>query len=263
MKKQIPIVLASTMLLVSLFGVGCAKKSDNPPPPASVESTPPNPNDNSRGAAPGMNYQSGTTVDFVPDSMQILTAYVGSHPLNQPTRFKLNVNLSDVGGGKFAGVIQVSYFDNNSYYNGYFDAGSGTVQVSYRNKDTGKPTAEFNQWFVDTGTGKKVFHGFFQDNIGAVMLVIDDSLGLGDGGLPVEVSGSIWFKNFGPTYASQSSEKCWFIRTGPFDCRTFLNGSSDSKDSDVITSSALYPGDGYRKLGKFTGLNVKEAFNIQ
>ena len=90
------------------------------------------------------------------------------------------------------------------------------------------------------------------------MLVIDDSIGLGDGGLPSEVSGSIWFKNFLPTYAQQSAEKCWFIRTGPFDCRTFYSGG----DASVDTTSGLYPADGYRRLGKFTGLKVKEAFNI-
>lgn len=255
MKTQILKLSLVLMTVASLLSIGCAKKKDDPAPEQPVVTAPPAPND-SRGVTNGYSYQSGATASFVPDSLAMMTAYVGTHPLNQPSQFLLNVNLTDVGEGKFGGVVQISYFDNGSYYNGYFETGSGTVQVSYKNRDAGKPNAEFNQWFAYQG--KNVFHGFFQDKYGAIMLVVDDSLGLGDGGLPEEVNGSIWFKNFALTYAQQSLEKCWFIRIGPYDCRTFL----DSNDN-IATTSALYPSNGYQKLGKFTGLNVKKAFNLQ
>ncbi len=257
MKTQILKLSLALLVLTSLFGIGCAKKKDDPAPPApsTVNGVAPTPND-SRASGSGYSYQSGGTAAFIPDSVELLTAYVGyAHPLNQPSQFLVNVNLSDVGGGKFGGVVQLSYYDNGSFYNGYFETGSGTVQVSYEGRDNGKPTAEFNQWFVYEG--KKVFHGFFQDKFGAIMLVIDDSIGLGDGGLPMEVNGSIWFKNFAPSYANQSSEKCWFIRIGPYDCRTLFD-----ENGEISTTSALYPSNGYRQLGKFKGLNVKKAFNL-
>jgi hypothetical protein len=257
MKTQAIQLSLTLMLVTSLLGIGCAKKKDDPAPqPAPPVTAPPSPND-SRGAGNGYNYQSGGTATFLPDSMELMTAYIGNaHPLNNPGQFLVNVNLSDVGSGRFGGVVQLSYYDNGSFFNGYFDSGSGTVQASYQGRDTGKLTAEFNQWFV--WNGQKVFHGFFQDKFGAIMLVIDDSLGLADGGLPVEVNGSIWFKNFAPTYAAQSPEKCWFIRIGPYDCRTFMN-----ENDDIVTTSALYPSNGYRRLGQFKGLNVKKAFNLQ
>jgi len=256
MKTQI---LLTTLVAMSLFGVGCAKKSSTiQPDPAAVISGTPTPGTDSRAPDPGLKYTSGSTATFVPDSIGVLTQYAATHPLNAPTKFQVNVNLSDIGSGRYGGVVQISYYDNGNYYNGYFDAGSGTVQASYHNIDTGKVTAEFNQWFASGG--KQVFHGFFQDQYGAIVLVVDDSLASGDGGLPTEVNGSIWFKNFAATYASQSSEKCWFIQIGPYDCRTFIGSNGG-----VNTTSALNPStaDGYVRLGKFTGLNVKSAFNIQ
>lgn len=257
MKKQILYTTLGSLTLMVFFGVGCAKKNDSAPPEPPPVVAPPSPYDN-RHSTSGMNYQNGDTVDFAPDSLQLVTAYLGNtHPLNQPDRFKINVNISDIGSGRYGGIVQMSYFDNSQYYNGVFDTGSGTVQTSYRRMDNDKPTAEYNQWF--TWEGQKVFHGFFQDQYGAVILVIDGSISLGDGGLPSEVNGSLWFKNFAPTYAQASAEKCWFIRTGPYDCRAFFSGG----DASVDTTSGLYPADGYRRLGTFKGLKVKKAFNIQ
>ncbi len=253
MKKQI---LLTTLVALSLFELGCAKKFSSVQPSEVAAVTTSVAPDPSRSADPGLAYTTGASAAFVPDSIAVLTQYAATHPLNAPSNFKMNVNVSDIGSGRYGGVVQISYYDNGNYYNGYFATGTGTVQTSYKNIDTGKPTAEFNQWFASGG--KQVFHGFFQDQYGAVVLVVDDSLTSGDGGLPSEVNGSIWFKNFTPTYASQSPEKCWFIQIGPYDCRTFV-GSNGGVD----TTSALYPSsaNGYVRLGTFTGLNVKSAFN--
>lgn len=259
--KQLNLLTASKwmtagLLLTSLFGVGCAKKADSPPAPVTAPGQTVAPDPNSRSATAGMNYQSGATASFSPVNVATMNTYAGTHPLNNPTNYSVNVNLTDNGSGRYSGTVQVSYYDNGNYYNGYFISGTGNVNVSYQNRDTGKFEAEFNQWF--TYNGQKVFHGFFQDQYGAVVLVVDDAISGGDGGAPSEVNGSIYFKNFAPTYATQSAEKCWFIRIGPFDCRTFIGG-----DDNIQTTSSLYPGNGYTKLGSFSGLNYRKAFNIQ
>jgi hypothetical protein len=254
MKTQI---LLSTLLAMSLFGVGCAKKSEAPVvSPVAVDPTAsPDP---TRGPNPGLSYSSGATAEVTLESISALTQYSTRHPLNAPTKFQVNVNLNDTGNGRYAGKVQFSYYDNGNYYNGIFQVGTRKVVTSYKNIDTGKPENEFNQWF--TFNGKKVFHGFFEEQDGSLILVIDDALGSGDGGIASEVSGSIWFKNFQPAYPGvvRSPEKCWFLREGPFDCRTFI-GSNGA----VNTTQAVEPstGDGYIKLGRFTGLNMQKAFN--
>jgi hypothetical protein len=146
-------------------------------------------------------------------------------------------------------------FGSGQYYEGNFETGTGYNQISLNNLDKGKPESEFNQWFMFNG--KRVFHAFFQDSYGAVMLVIDNGIDLGDGGGLTIVSGSIWYKNFQVVQAVQSSEKCWFIRSPwPYECRAFVGAG------DVInTTSAVYPDNGYRKLGTFTGLDKPRAFN--
>jgi hypothetical protein len=267
MKKHILLLTTkwamASFLVISVFGVGCAKKNDNPQAAPSADTTvAPDPN-SSRNANPGLNYQSGSSALFTPDNYTTLAAYVGTHPINAPSNFQVNVNLRNLGSGRYGGVVQLSYYDNGNYYNGYFESGTGTVRNSVNYN--GKSEAEFNQWFVSGG--KRVFHGFFQDKYGAVILVVDDSLSNGDGGLTGDLNGKIYFKNFDQqncallpplaTSCGQSALKCWFTEAGPFDCRAFVvNGL-------VQTTSALYPGSGYRLLGKFTGLNYEKAFAAQ
>ena len=246
MKTQRFITKILLLSLVSVFGVGCAKDGGSG---LTINS----------GAGTGV-YTGGTpssslggaTVAFAPDSLALMTEYVASHPLNNPQNIKLSVSTRDVGNGRYAGTLQLSYTDNGSTYTGTFDSGSGTYQIS-PSPYTGKSEAEFNQWFV--WGGQRVFHGFFQDKYGAVMLVIDQSLDLGDGGPLTNLSGSFWFKNFTQTTASQPAAKCWFIWAGPYNCQAFVvNGV-------VQTSSGLYPTDGYKRLGTFTGLNPR-AFGM-
>ena len=235
------VVLGSAMI----FGVGCAKKSDG-----GTSATTPTYTTTTIPAA-GLGTK---TVTWQPVSIAELNNYVMLHPVNAPYNYRLTVDLHDVGGGRYAGSIRVGYYDNGQYYEADMESGTGYNQVSYHNLDVGKSDAEFNQWFM--WNGKKSFHGFFQDQYGAMMLVIDGGIDLGDGGGLTQVNGSIWYKNFAVSYATQSPEKCWFIRIGPYDCRTFVG------PNDVInTTSALYPGDGYVKLGTFTGLDKPTAFN--
>ena len=248
-------LLTQTVLLVVMAAVGVGCSSSSGPGSSSggsttTTSTPP------VVTIPPVVVTQANTVTFTPVSMAAMTAYVASHPLNNPQNIQLTVNVSDVAAGsnQFGGSMRLSYTDSGNQFVGNFITGTGTVQVSGSNLDTGKSVAAFNQWFPYNG--QRVFHGFFQDQYGAMILVIDSLTSTtGDGQAPDSGNGSVWFKNFVPGYATQSPEMCWFIQIGPFNCRTFLSGAN------VVTTSALYPSNGYQKLGTFTGLNIKQAFN--
>lgn len=267
MKSQALLTNVALAALISVAGVGCAKGGSS-----GFAVTPNNgvggvdtsyinpvtiPTTITNAGVGQFSGQSGAAVAFKPDSLTVLNTYVATHPLNNPQNIAINVALSDIGSGQFAGTVQLGYNDNGSWYAGRFESGTGTNQVSLHNLDTGKSEAAFNKWFVFNG--KTVFHGFFQDRYGAVMLVIDKSLDLGDGSPATFVGGSIWFKNFANTYATQYGEKCWFVRVGPFDCRTFVSG--DWTSGLISTTSALYPSNGYQRLGTFDGLDRARAFN--
>lgn len=272
MKTQTLLTNVALAACIAMVGVGCAKNGgsglaitpNTGAPPTSPPTTlpPPNiPGNNGTGGTtnPGVSQfsgQPGAAVAFKVDNMSVFTNYVYSHPLNNPQNLALNIDLTNIGDGRMAGTVQFAYNDNGSRYVGRFESGTGYNIVSYKNLDKGKSEAEFNRWF--NWQGKTVFHGFFQDKYGAVILVIDKSMDLGDGGPAAYVGGSLWFKNFPPTYATQSAEKCWFIRIGPFDCRTFIWGNE--ADSVIITNLGLYPGNGYQRLGTFDGLEKARAF---
>lgn len=251
MKTQI---ILTTLLVISMFGMGCAKKKDSQVDAPAQAAAPPDVN-GSRAPDPGLAYTAGASVSFVPESMAVLGTYASTHPLNVPSKYQINVNLSDLGSGLYAGTIQISYYDNGNYYNGFFETGTSTVNVK-NNTYNGQPEYQFNKWF--DYAGKPAFHAFAQDQYGAVVLVLDDSVAAGDGGVPSLVSGSIWFKNFAPTYAPMSPTKCWFVSVGPYNCQTFLD-----TNGIINTAQDLYPSNGYTKLGHFVGLDSRKAFNVQ
>lgn len=259
MKTQFLILQALLLASMAVLGIGCAKKHSGASATI-VGSTPtPNPSGTPTTSGPVPSYSTGDTVAFYPENQQNLTEYVGApHPLNAPKNFRINVDLSNIGNGRYAGTVQMGYYDNGQSFNGKFESGTGYAGqhnggAVYSQQDKNKPESEFNQWF--TWENKQVFHGFFSDNQGAVILVIDGGLDLGDGGGMTDMDGSLWFKNFGTGYASASSEKCWFVWIGPYACRTFKVGD------EVVTNSALYPkaSDGYKKLGSFWGLKRAKA----
>ena len=104
--------------------------------------------------------------------------------------------------------------------------------------------AEYNRWF--TLNGKYYFSAYFQDAYGAVVLVFDNYVNLGDAQGSGVVSGSVYYKNFAQSYVQQSPyRKCWYIYSGPYNCRA----------NAVMDKSAIYPGDGFKKLGTFSGLS--------
>lgn len=240
------------MAAVSIMGVGCGKSSTLEGNSANVVTPINNP-----GLIPvspvGSGVSTGTvagsnTVDFVPVSVAEFNSYVAMHPLNSPTNFKLTVALEDAGNGRYAGQVKIGYQDTGYQYEGKFEAGSGTNQDLYKLKDAGLMEAEFNRWFILNN--QYYFSAFFQDAYGAVVLVIDSYVNQGDAQGSGYASGSVYYKNFAQSYAQQSPyRKCWYIYDGPYNCRA----------SSVINKNSPYPGDGYRKLGTFSGLPVAAA----
>jgi hypothetical protein len=270
MKHNSLLIQTALALSVALLGTACASKNEggfattsNPVTvPTGGTGTIPDTNTNT-GTNSGSDYWAndpGASATLTVDSLAVLNSYVASHPINSPSNIRVYLNLSDVGGGRYGGTVKIGYYDNNQLYTGVFSTDNPTGynynRVSYKNWYVGKPNAEFNQWF--NWNGKQVFHGFFQDKYGAIVVVIDGGLDLGDGGGMTEVSGSIWFKNFQMARADQYmggyGEMCWFLLPpSPYECGTFKSGEQ------VVTTSALYPA-GYTRLGTFSGVNKSRAF---
>jgi len=286
-------LLASLLATSLLLSVGCAKKGDgfsatqNPDNTPAV-TTPDTPRDTDGPRGP--EFANGATAALQVDSIAIMTEYVATHPLNNPQDTRISVKLFEAGGAgtnQYAGDVYISYHDNGQYYTGHFNtkdaqnpsgspAQSGTLFPNYRH-------SYYNNWFTDPGTATRtpvsrpVFHGFFEDQWGAILIVIDDALDLNDGSGATEVSGSIWFKNHANTQFQPNTQgiPCWFITAGPYDCRTFL-----TPGGSMVTASALYPPEslsrttrsshpyhsedaarGWKKLGTFSGLNKAKAFS--
>jgi len=252
--------LIITLAMLALLSAGCAKSMHVDDQVAAVPSPTPTVNPTFPVNAPpgqgigsaGNSWVYGNTVTFTPDSLDIMNTYVATHPLNNPTNIQLNVNVYDVGGGHFGGQMKLAYDDAGQHYEGYFVAGTGVNQDydSYGTaKDVGLYESQYNTWF-NSGTQ---FSGYFQDTVGALVLVIDSSgPNLGDGQNNGVLSGSLWFKNFTQAFPTQGSERyCWFIYRGPYDCRS----------QTVMDKTSPYPSDGYRRLGTFTGLSRSKAFN--
>lgn len=245
--------LIALITILALTGVGCSKKSSNtdvaPIATAGAAGVVPGVPVGQIGT-PTVAYGSGATVDFVPASFEEYNSFVATHPLNAPTNFKVNVNMRDMGGGRYAGKLMLSYDDVGRHYSPVFETGESLNQDLDYGTYNNYPEYAYNIWF--THQGRKAFSAYFQDSYGAVVLVIDNYVDAGDaqgGGL---VTGSIWYKNFATSFATQGpARKCWFITLGPYQCGT----------APIYNKSALYPADGYRKLGTFGGMNKSQAFN--
>lgn len=262
------LILIMSMMALGLMGVGCSKSNSqavntNPGitnqayvPPVIIDPTP-------GSTTPGSGsptYSGGSTATFTPISTQVMSEYVATHPLNNPSNYKINVNLSQSSAGRYGGTVTISYVDNGIQYDGVFKAGLGTNQTFKGMYDNGRAEADYNYWF--NFERQLVFTAFFEDEYGAITLTLtpeNTTASSGNDAEPVAAStykGSISYKNFTTTFAQHSPYRsCWFTYIGPYDCR-----------SNVIqTKCGLTPGSeaGYKPLGTFTGLTIKTAFNIQ
>jgi hypothetical protein len=259
--KQLVIVLAAFIL-----AAGCAKSnSQNQATPNTATNTgvvapvvidPAAPT----STASTQLFSSGSTSAFTPVSLSVMNTYVATHPLNNPSNFQINMNLATSGASRYGGNISISYTDNGVQYNGVFKAGMGSNQTFPGMYDNGVLEANYNFWF--NSSSQLVFSGVFEDQYGAITVTLVPESTSTCGGNDAEpcttspYKGYVYFKNFATTPAPHGTQRsCWFIYTGPYDCRSNV----------IATKSGLFPGAeaGYQLLGTFGSVNVNKAFNIQ
>ncbi|MFP5519525.1 MAG: hypothetical protein ACLGGX_06450 [Bdellovibrionia bacterium] len=191
----------------------------------------------------------GTGITFSPVSLEEFNTYVATRPLNYPTDFKIALNLKNDGNNKFYGDVRISYTDVGRRYEGVFKADNAKNVSMSGLRDSGLSDANYNYWFMSGG--QKVFSGFFEDDIGGIVLVIDEVVNQNDGQGGSIIGGEIWYRNFAQTLAPKSPYRsCWYVYTGPYDCRS----------NHVIQKTSIYPSDSYRKLGRFSGYVQSQAF---
>jgi hypothetical protein len=207
------------------------------------------------GFSPGGDFRFGGTANLTVTNSS-LTEYTDVG-VNAPTDVKVNINLKKYGSG-YGGVVAVTFKDNGNTYVDYFSSlvEPGSL-VSSNEKNN-----QYNIWYQKDG--KYIFHGFFQDFWGAIIIVIDNVVDLGDGQGPTDqATGSIWFKNFPYRYEPESPTSCWFVSNGPYSCQAWRQ----KRTKDYVThyfvdpTTSLYPDQGYQKLGDFSGLSISKAFN--
>jgi len=263
MKKTAYIALLMAFMVLS---AGCSSKKSSEEVAAPVVPTgtgPVTPGGGGTGNGSCDNSTStGNTVCFTWTSYAEFGRYVATHPINDPQNLKLNVQLSDVGSNRYGGTVRISYTDNGQSFEGVFRSDSGVnSNISGSNGFNGVMKSAYNHWF--NYQGKTVFSGFFQDEYGAIVLVVDNYLNTGDASGGGFLSGSVWYMNFAQGLAPYNStgRHCWFLTNGPYECRSEV----------VVNKTSLYPtdvmyygSDGtpavYTKLGTFSGLSRTAAF---
>lgn len=258
MKSLFVIVLA-----LGMMSVGCAKKME---PANSMGYTPYGPYippGSGPGQLPGnqlpdLTFEYGGTADLEVTS-QSMYNYLGYHT-NELTDVKVNINLThyqdreskrDYSG--WGGVVTIAFKDDGVQY---YDSFSSLVNP-YGMVHTNGRNNQYNNWF--TKNGQQYWHGFFQDQYGAIVVVLDEVVDLGDGQGPQSVSGEIWVKNHPLAYAPLSPTSCWFVSLGPYDCRTWKSGEGMNSTQSVYPLAA----DGYTKVGEFNDLDVDASFNTE
>lgn len=260
------ILLLLLLIMASFVGVGCSNGKTAAAPPATDTPIVPTPIDpggpGGGGTGGGLTTADGDVVDFIPVDFETFNAWYGKTPLNSPKNFKISVNLKPVNETtfKYYGKINISYEDNGQTFMAILESGSGT-NVEIKGSDTnGLLESVYNYWYL--GKDKQtVFSGFYQDHLGSIVFVVDKTVDQGDGQGAAYVSGSVYFKNFSQSFATQSTQrKCWFINGDPYGGTIY-----DCRSPTIIGKSDLYPttGEGYRKLGTFSGLSKVKAFNIK
>lgn len=290
MKTQILIIQAALVIGMAVLGLGCAKKgssgfaADNGGTSGGTTglSGSTTGSDRDTDIERGAEWQAGSIATLVPD-YNGWTYYAATHPLNAPQDLKISVSVADNAGHGFSGKVMVSYFDNGQYYTGRFLTGSGAASQGTTHGHDGQYFSDYNRWFVwnggkgnprVSGVPTNVFHGFYQDQFGAIMLIIDGSDSNGDG-QSSSLKGEVWVRNnpVSQVYENGNNVPCWFIELGPYDCRTLLT----SKEN-LTTTSALYPDQslsagggwypsynqtsparGWKLLGRFEGLDKAKA----
>ena len=216
---------------------------------------------------------------------EVLEDYRLGNPFNSRhiKNMRVYVDMEQAGSDRryYSGKVTISYNDSQA------------KQIRFTRFYSGEgDNAKYNVWFRKNN--KLVFHGFFQENEGSLILVVDrqtrvlrdpDAARTNPDNLR---GGSVWIMMFKTTFSGATSctnqgqdyvsvynknlpfgaeklltvnqlkHKCWFKTRGPYDCRTWRHGNT------VNTFQAVEPNDRcYSKLGEFQGLDIPSAFNVR
>lgn len=269
--KTTKLLINLVMISVAAFTIGCGKKESNSgagivypnggpyiPPPTSTPGPGGNP-----GYYDGINWEYGGSANLTVTAAS-LSAYLG-YNVSNASNIRINLNLQHKPGVASASTYHST---KGEVFNGYggvvtigFEVGSNKFEDRFSSLvnpngmvKTDAENNKYNKWRLVDGK----WRGFFQDYYGAIVVIIDQVLDYGDGSAPM-VSGEVWFKNHpqGINLGPLSPTSCWFVTTGPYDCRTWKSGTKVD-----VESSSLYPtGDGYTKLGRFNNLDGHKGFN--
>jgi hypothetical protein len=258
MKRVMMLILA---IAVVTTGTGCAKKKGSASVPPVVCDR-----GDCSGVVPGLpggggggpgSYGTASEVPLSITSLATFKDFFFQQPVYNPQNIRVGMAVGQEQSNQYGGEVWVSFEENG--------VTRSAVLTTYHPHGTGVSDSSKNLWFNNAATSyQNAWHGIFQDAYGAMVVVIDSAMGLGDGDPAAVVGGSIWYQNFGYTGAPQGPEKmCWQISIGPYDCRTFLSGGQ------VVTTSSLFPttyGNNsnpprqpYRKLGSFYNMPRAEA----
>ncbi len=193
---------------------------------------------------------SGDTVAFVPVSWTEMNNYVGIRPLNNPSNPMINISLKQISNlNIYSGTVRLGYTDTNQFYYGEFSVGDGKNVDCDNCQNNGNYEAAYNYW--TTINGKKTFMGYFQDQYGSIILVLEDALGSADASGSTTYSGRLYYRNFAQSVNPQSPyRKCWYIYSGPYAC--YSQVMHDKSSSTSI--------DGYTQLGSFSGVQSYKIY---
>ena len=194
-------------------------------------------------------YISGSTAQMTNNS-GLYSFFYNSRPY-QPTNVRVNIDLS-----RAQSTVVISYQEGVG--GRLVQTGLGSVHPFY----PGVQDTSYNGWYQESG--RRVYKAFFQDQYGAIVLIMHQALDGGDGIPTGLAAGEIWFQNFidDPYDAGNQGplKMCWQISLGPYDCRSFLvNNRVDMNSSDTPTTIGPSKSTPYQKLGEFTGIDVTYA----
>ena len=207
---------------------------------------------------------------------------------NACSRLYLDMNKAEYQDASvYEGSMSIVYV--GTCLNGQYGICRSRTRTGYSTSD-----ARYNKWTGsswEAGNNNKIdkkFHAIFEDDngYGAYILKLEDVrlVDIADGQVAYIGGGQIYFKMFrtatsgdvhrkdvagdcynNGTYISlaqrapnRPSNRCWFLNTGPYNCRPQgdLLISAAFKDVDITDDYKCY-----KKLGTFYYLDIEKAFN--
>lgn len=251
--------LLLVMLSIAALATGCAQESGVAEVPGGdgtpctngcvipVTPTAPSAPDGTGEEASTTGFSSGSTagIKLTGGTESLARMFFKSNP-NNPTNVRINMDLS-----RLSSSVIIRYYDNGKTVNAHFGVTHPTSNVQ---------NSKYNGWVEQDG--QSVWKGFFQDEYGAIIVVLNRMTTQGDG--QARVGGSIWFQNFNqywPNNPVQGPTKmCWEITAGPYDCRSFLaNGAVNMTSSMYPENRGPHRDTNYEKLGEFDEIDINAA----